>query len=96
MKAVDIAEGDTIEVDIVNDCPLGGSTQLASFTVEEKHINKVVGTDESWGDECVLSGFGSDTLHYQDGGKSGEVAEVRVMETNDDGVTIHGSGTVVA
>lgn len=91
-----IAEGDRVEVEIVNDCPLGGDTQMASFTVEEVHINKVVGTDKTWGAECVIEGFGTDTLTYSDGGKSGDVAEVRVMETTDDGVTVHGTGKVVA
>lgn len=90
-----IAEGDRVEVDIVNNCPLGGDTQMASFTVESVSINEVSGSSD-WCDSHTIIGFGTDSLEYSDAGKSGEVAEVRVMETGDDGVTIHGSGTVVA
>ncbi|UBF23419.1 hypothetical protein HATV-3_gp69 [Haloarcula tailed virus 3] len=92
----DVSEGDYVEVEIVNDCPLGGATQQAGFTVEETTMTEIRGTDESWGDECVISGFGTDTISYSDAGKSGEVDEVRIMETTDDNVPIHGSGTVVA
>jgi len=91
-----IHTGDLIEVHIKNDCPLGGDTQVATFTVKEKHINKIVGVDETWGDECVVSGFGTDTLDYQDGGKSGEVAKVNVMDTDDHGNPIIGSGEQIA
>lgn len=90
-----VAEGDTVEVEIVNDCPLGGATQMASFTVESVSINEVSGSSD-WCDSHTITGFGTDELQYSDAGKSGEVAEVRVMETTDDGVTIHGSGTVIA
>lgn len=91
-----VSLGDTVRVHIKNDCPLGGDTQTASFEVTEKHINKIVGVDPSWGDECVISGFGTETLEYSDAGKNGEVETVEVMETTDDDVTIHGSGEVIA
>ncbi|QAS68895.1 hypothetical protein HFTV1-gp62 [Haloferax tailed virus 1] len=96
MEAHEIEVGDTVRVDIKNNAPIGGATQLATFTVKEKSVNAITGVDESWGDECTISGWGTDSLHYKDGGKSGDIVEVRVMETTDDGVPIHGSGTVVA
>jgi hypothetical protein len=87
-----VAEGDTVQVYIKNDSPLGGSTQMTSFTVESVHINKIVGIDENWGDECVISGIGTDTVEYSDSGKNGEVDSIEVMETDKNGVTIYGSG----
>jgi hypothetical protein len=71
--------GDTVRVHIKNDCPLGGDTQMASFTVEEVALNRIVGTDPAWGDTCEISGFGTDTLEYSDGGKSGEVESVEIV-----------------
>jgi len=95
-KLSEVEAGDCLAVDIVNNAPIGGKTQKAGFTVEETTLTEIRGVDESWGDECVISGFGTDTLEYSDAGKSGEVAEVRVMETCDNGNPIIGSGTVIA
>jgi len=92
----DVNEGDIVEVDIVNNCPLGGSTQLSTFKVAEVTETSIRGVDNSsWEDTCEVTELDSGVPRYNDSAKSGEVEEVRVMET-DDGVIIHGSGTVVA
>lgn len=91
----EVNAGDTVRVDIKNNAPIGGDTQQTTFTVEEVHINKIVGVDEAWGDTCVVEGFGTGDLSFSDAGKSGEVVDVQVMDTTDDGVVIHGSGTSV-
>jgi len=90
----ELSEGSRVEVDVKNDSPLGGSTQLASFVVTELHVDRIVGEDPNWGDECVISGVGTDTVEYSDAGKSGEVVEARVVDTHDE-IPIHDSGSVV-
>ena len=74
----DITQGDTVRVQIENNAPIGPATQGASFEAEEIHMDKVIGTDPAWGDECVLSGLGTDEMEYKDGGKSGKVVEISV------------------
>ena len=68
-----IEKGDKVRVHIENNCPLGPSTQSASFRVDELHIDRIVGTDPAWGDECIISGVGTGDVRYRDAGKSGEV-----------------------
>jgi len=90
----ELTEGARVKVAIENNCPLGGNTQEATFNVQELHVDKIVGEDPNWGDECKVTAWGTDSPQYQDGGKSGEVVSVEVMDTKD-GVTVHGSGTEV-
>lgn len=68
-----VTEGDTVEVHIKNNCALGGDTQVARFEATQVHVDKIVGVDPSWGDECVVENIGTDEVHYSDGGKSGKV-----------------------
>jgi len=91
-----ITEGDRVQVHIESPANPFGNTQMATFDVTEVNPGEgtIFGHDDDWGDETELLGGGG-TFHYADGGKSGDVVTIEIMDTNDDGVTIHGSGTVV-
>jgi len=91
----ELTEGARVEVEITNNAPIGGSTQKASFVVDELRVDRIVGTDPSWGDECEVTAWGTDDPQYSDAGKSGAVESVKVMDTTDDGCPIHGTGTEV-
>ena len=75
-----IEAGDKISVHIKNEAPIGGDTQFASFTAEDIQDDRIVGVDKTWGDEAVLSDLSSETPHYEDGGKSGEVTQWSVVK----------------
>lgn len=91
-----ISEGDRVEVDVESKASPFGNSQKAAFDVTEVNPDEktIFGVDPNWSDEVELLG-GGDGFHYAGGGKSGEALEIRVMETTEDDVTIHGSGEVV-
>jgi hypothetical protein len=91
-QANEVEAGDKVQVHIKSNAVIGGGTQMASFTVESVTEFEIRGVDETWNDECVVD---LEAGTYRDGGKSGDVASVEVMDMTDDGVIIHGSGTEV-
>lgn len=78
-ETVNVDVGDTVVVHIPNDAPIGGDTQMTSFTAEEVTHSKIEGTDETWGDTCVVD---LDSLTFSDGAKSGDVADISVVGDN--------------
>ena len=90
-----LTAGDHVEVDIENDAPIGGRTQLATMVVTDVDGDErvVFGEDPNWGDDVEIL-LGAGVPHYAGSGKSGDVTEIRQMETRD-GVPIAGSGTVL-
>jgi len=91
-QANKVEAGDKVQVHIESSAVIGGGTQMATFTVESANESEICGVDEAWDDECVVD---LEAGTYRDGGKSGDIASVEVMDTTDDGVIIHGSGTEV-
>lgn len=80
-----IEAGDVVGVDIEAPANPFASTQTATFDVTEVDDTVIRGVDPNWGDDVVVEVGGGDEIHYQDGGKSGRVVELRVHEAHEDG-----------
>lgn len=79
----DINPGDHVTAVIGSPANPFGSTHEWTFLADEVSEDLIAGEDHM-DDRCEID-LSGDVPHYQDSGKSGDVVEVRVHESHEDG-----------